>query len=433
MPSRRPAARSASWPAPDRARRRRSRAASPGRSPRARFAPDEILAVTFTDKAAGVMRSRLAGLGAGGVAGADIPRGRARAAQPLRTRRRVGRILPTKALLLRQIANALPPPYTFRPGGDLATEIERAKARRVAPGRVPRVAGRARAADSGGPDAARLPRVRAAQEPSAARSTSRICSSSRSGCSTATTRALRGVPGPVPRVHRRRVPGRQPAPAGAARPAGSATVRRALRRRRRLPVDLRLHRRLAAVAARRPGSAFPRRRSSGWRTTTARRPQVLELANRLVPRLGGAEKVLRPTRSARAPRRSCAASPRPRRRTAGSSASSRASGARACRFEEMAVLCRTNARLADFEEVLHEAGIPFQGSSLLEREAARRLLRLLDARAVDGRRERASGRSPRRRAGSTSLPDKLGERELDPAGRPGTPRPRSRRSSTTAS
>ena len=45
----------------------------------------------------------------------------------------VGRILPTKALLLRQIANALPPPYKFRPAGDLATEVERAKARRVPP------------------------------------------------------------------------------------------------------------------------------------------------------------------------------------------------------------------------------------------------------------------------------------------------------------
>jgi DNA helicase-2/ATP-dependent DNA helicase PcrA len=45
--------------------------------------------------------------------------------------------------------------------------------------------------------------------------------------------------------------------------------------------------------------------------------------------------------------------------------------------EEIAVLCRTNARLADFEEVFHEARIPFQGAALLEREAARRLLRRL--------------------------------------------------------
>ena len=47
-------------------------------------------------------------------------------------------------------------------------------------------------------------------------------------------------------------------------------------------------------------------------------------------------------------------------------------------LEETAILCRTNARLADFEEVLHEAGLPFQGSSLLGRDAARRLLRVLE-------------------------------------------------------
>ena len=41
-----------------------------------------------------------------------------------------------------------------------------------------------------------------------------------------------------------------------------------------------------------------RRRWCGSRRTTARRPEVLELANRLVPRLGGAEKVLRPTEPA---------------------------------------------------------------------------------------------------------------------------------------
>ena len=43
----------------------------------------------------------------------------------------------------------------------------------------------------------------------------------------------------------------------------------------------------------------------------------------------------------------------------------------------MAVLCRTNARLADFEEPFHEAKIPFQGAALLSREAARQLLKRL--------------------------------------------------------
>src|SRR6478752_9610382 len=97
------------------------------------FGAGEILAVTFTDKAAGVMRERLARLGAGGVEARTF-----HAAALAHLHRyapgAVGRILPTKALLLRQIANALPAPYKFRPAGDLATEIEHAKARRVPPG-----------------------------------------------------------------------------------------------------------------------------------------------------------------------------------------------------------------------------------------------------------------------------------------------------------
>src|SRR5664279_3174034 len=46
-------------------------------------------------------------------------------------------------------------------------------------------------------------------------------------------------------------------------------------------------------------------------------------------------------------------------------------------LEEQAVLVRTNARAADFEEAFHDAGIPFQGASLLARDAARRLIKAL--------------------------------------------------------
>jgi DNA helicase-2/ATP-dependent DNA helicase PcrA len=80
-------------------------------------------------------------------------------------------------------------------------------------------------------------------------------------------------------------------------------------------------------------------------------------------------------------------------------------------LDEIAILCRTNARLADFEEVLHEAGLSFQGSSLLEREAARRILKLLrGADSIDvGRRVRGLAEE----AGWLPvLPDRLGEREL---------------------
>src|SRR2546429_5068596 len=94
------------------------------------FAASEILAVTFTDKAAGELRTRLEALGAGRVAArtfhsAALAQLRYFAAEP------PGRILASKALLLRQIGNRLPGAYRFRPAGDLATEIEWAKNRRI--------------------------------------------------------------------------------------------------------------------------------------------------------------------------------------------------------------------------------------------------------------------------------------------------------------
>jgi DNA helicase II / ATP-dependent DNA helicase PcrA len=96
------------------------------------FRPGEILALTFTDKAAGVMKSRLAALGCEGVAARTF-HSAALAQLHHFAPGAVGKILPSKALLLRQIANTLPPPYKFRPAGDLATEIEWAKAQRVGP------------------------------------------------------------------------------------------------------------------------------------------------------------------------------------------------------------------------------------------------------------------------------------------------------------
>ncbi len=136
-------------------------------------------------------------------------------------------------------------------------------------------------------------------------------------------------------------------------------------------------------------------------------PEVLTLANRLVPQLGGAEKVLRATRPS---------GPEPVLRGFATTDEENAALVDAlrsldCQFEEAAVLCRTNARLTDYEELLHDARIPFQGASLLGRDAARRLTRRL-ARAVGVPAGEAVRAAALEAGWLEQVPDSLGEREL---------------------
>ncbi len=361
------------------------------------FAPTQIMAVTFTDKAAGELKARLAGLGAAGVRASTF---HSAALRQLRhfAPEAVGRILPSKALALRQIANSLPAPFKFRPAGDLATEIEWAKNRRIPPdrydGREPpipldlmqrvyREYERRKTAEGlvDFEDLLELT-VRLFEENAEVRETFRAQFRSFTVDEVQDVnllqqelldlwlgdrddlcvvgddyQAIYGFTGASPDY-------------------------------------------LLAMPDRFPHAVVVRLEEN-YRST----PQVLALANRLVPNLGGAEKSLRSVLPA-----DVEPVVRPFATPEDEGAAIVAElRALACPFEEAAILARTNARLTDFEELLHEAGIPFQGSSLLERDAARRLTRRLEratAPAAEAVRAAALDAGLLER-----VPQKLGERE----------------------
>ncbi len=366
------------------------------------FAPAQIMAVTFTDKAAGQLRARLASLGASGVRASTF---HSAALRQLRhfAPERVGKILPSKVLALRQIANRLPAPYKFRPAADLATEIEWAKNQRIG------VSGYAAAVRDREPPIPADLMLRVFREYEARNEEAGaidfedllglavdLFESDASACATFRAQYRAFTVDEYQDVN---------------------LLQQAL-------LDLWVGERddlcvvgddyqsiyaftgagpehLLAIPKRYP-DALVVRLEDNYRSS----PQVLSLANTLVPRLGGAEKTLRPTQPD-GPEPVVRPYPSPADEGTAIVAAIRGLD---CPLEEIAILARTNARLTDFEELLHGAGIAFQGASLLDRDAARRLCRRLESST--------SPAGPSVRAAALDagwiepLPAKLGDREL---------------------
>jgi len=334
------------------------------------FPADRILAVTFTDKAAREMRSRLEALGADGVAARTF---HAAALGQLRwlAPARLGEILPSKGLIVRRIANCLPRPYCFRHASDLAGEIERAKNRRISPDGY---------LDALGAHEPPLPadlmlRVyrtyeREKQEADMIDFEDLLELAIRLFEEDERSAALFRE-----RFHAFTVDEYQDVNL-----LQQTLLDHWLGGREELCAVGDDYQAIYGFTGATPDYllALPERFSaatvvtleSNYRSTE----QVLELANKLVPRLGGAVKSLQATRpSGVEPERHVAGSPLEEKKYLVERIAALAGEGLA--FEQMAILVRSNARAADFEEALAEAEIPFQGSSLLEREAARYLLR----------------------------------------------------------
>jgi len=333
------------------------------------FEPSQILAVTFTDKAASELRTRLGVLGVGGVRASTF---HAAALAQLRHFRpdAVGEILPTKSLLLRQIANGLPGAFRFRPAGDLATEIEWAKNRRIPPERY------LAATETRLPPLPHDLMLRVYREYERRKG--------RAGLTDFEDLLARAI----------ELYETDEAAVAAFREryrAFTVDEYQDVNALQQAVLELWLGGRdeLCAVgddyqsiygftgagpehllALARRARVFVLEES--YRST----PEVLELANRLVPRLGGVSKRLAPT-SASGPEPILAGGATWAEEGEQIVSRIRELNRRGVALEEQAILVRTNARSADLEELLHDAGIPFQGASLLARDAARSLLKRL--------------------------------------------------------
>ncbi len=339
------------------------------------FPASAILAVTFTDKAASEMRSRLAALGVHGVRASTFHAAALAQLHHLAPDP-PGAVLPSKAVALRQLAASLPKPYRFRAVADLATEVEWARNRRISPAAyldalgdheppIPAelMAGIYARYEKGKRERGLLDfedllehAIRLYDEDDYARETFR-------------NRYLAFTVDEYQDVN----------------VLQEALLQRWLGERDELCVVGDDYQSIYGFTGASPRHLIelPRRlRGTTVITLTANHrstPQILACANRLVPRLGGTRKVLEPTRPP-GPEPEARCFPDEHAELTHLTQRIAALHDDGMPLESIAILFRINLRSEDYEEALEASGIPFQvgDASFLERPAARRMLRVLE-------------------------------------------------------
>ncbi|HEX9824346.1 MAG TPA: ATP-dependent DNA helicase UvrD2, partial [Actinomycetota bacterium] len=326
------------------------------------FSPGQILAVTFTEKAAGELKARLARLGVEGVEARTFHSAALSQLSrllPKHAGTAVGEILDAKTPLIASLANGLPPPHKFIPRRDLATEIEWAKNRMVSPGRY---LDEVETTGHTPPIPAQLmARVYEGYERRKER-TGRIDFEDMLGLAVRlfdehdeAAREIRD------RYHALTVDEYQDV-----NPLQQALLDRWLGGREELCVVGDDYQTIYGFTGASPAyllgfeRRFPGARLIRLEENYRSTPEVLDVANRLTDRLGGYEKILTPTRPSGPP-----PVVRPMLGDAAEAAFvveevRRLHTSEGVPHEEMAVLYRVNARSERFEEALAGAGIPFQ-------------------------------------------------------------------------
>jgi DNA helicase-2/ATP-dependent DNA helicase PcrA len=368
------------------------------------FRPTEILAVTFTDKAAGGMRARLERLGAHGVQARTF---HAAALAQLRyfAGDRIGQVLPSKALMLQPIRRTLPPPFKFRPLADLAGEIEWAKNRRLTPDNY--------VAELDGHE----PPIPADLMVSVFRRyEAQKIGQGRVDFEDLLELAIRlyDEDAEAARIFRERYRAFTVDEYQDVNLLQQSLLERWLGGRDELCVVGDDYQAIYSFTGATPeyllaarGQVF--RLEENYRST----PEILALANRLVPKLGGAGKVLRATRPAgeQPVLRECEDIDAEITSIVANIAVLHREGVP---YEEIAILYRINARSEEFEEALAEAGMPYQvrGGAFLARPGARGMIRALRGAAAHTEVAPLVRRTAEAQGLTTVPPAGVGEKEL---------------------